>query len=63
VITLDTATTLAIKSFATDAFQQNSFEALMDYFGVTSLQAITQEMGEAFLAKLESGEIRIPREI
>ena len=56
-------TTLAIKAYATDRFQQNSLEALMDYYSVTNLQAITQEMGEEFLAKLESGEIRIPREI
>ena len=62
-MTLDTATTLAIKAYATDRFQQNSLLALMDYFKVTNLQEITQEMGEIFLAKLESGEIRIPREI
>ena len=62
-MTLDTVTTLAIKAYATDRFQQNSLLALMDYFKVTNLQEITQEMGEIFLAKLESGEIRIPREI
>lgn len=60
---MDTATTLAIKEFATDRLRQNSFSALLDYYRVNSLQEITQEMGEAFLAKLESGEIRIPREI
>lgn len=60
---MDSELTRKIKEYATDAFRQNSFEALMDYFGVTNLQAITQEMGEIFLAKLESGEIRIPREI
>lgn len=56
-------TTFAIKKFATDEEQANAFEALFDYYGVTNLLSVSEEMGLEFLAKLESGEIRIPREI
>ena len=55
-------TTRRIKAFATDREQTNSLLALMDWYGVTNLRDITEEQGQEFLAKLESGEIRIPRE-
>ena len=34
-------------------------DALLDYYGKTNLLGISEEMGLAFLAKLESGEIRL----
>lgn len=52
-------TTMAIRSYAKDAYQQDSFMALMDYYGTNCLQEITEEMGLAFLEKLESGEVEI----
>ena len=37
----------------------DAFDALLDYYGKTNLLSISEEMGLAFLAKLESGEIRL----
>lgn len=59
---MDTETTIEIRRFATDKEQTNSFLALMSYYGVTNLMSISEEQGKEFLAKLQSGEIRIPRE-
>lgn len=56
---MDSELTRKIKEYATDRFRQNSLLALMEYYDVENLQSITQEMGEEFLAKLESGEIRV----
>lgn len=55
-------TTMAIKRFSTDKNNGNALEALMDYWHKNNLMQISEEMGLQFLAKLESGEIRIPRE-
>ena len=56
-------TTREIKKFATDMQKANSLEALMDYYGVTNLMCISEEQALNFLAKLENGEIRIPKEL
>ena len=58
---MDAELTTKIREYSTDIKQQNSFLALLDYYNVNSLMEVTQEMGEEFLAKLESGEIRIRR--
>lgn len=60
---MTSATTKAIKNFATDREESNSLSALMDYYGRNSLMEISEQEALAFLAKLTSGEIRIPREI
>ena len=52
-------TTRRIKAFSRDEMQTDAFDALLDYFGKTNLLSISEEMGLAFLAKLESGEIRL----
>ena len=52
-------TTMKIKAFSRDEMQTDAFDALLDYFGKTNLLSISEEMGLAFLAKLESGEIRL----
>lgn len=54
-------TILKIKEYSTDLRQSDSLEALMAYYGVNSLANITQKQAEAFLSKLESGEVRIQR--
>lgn len=52
-------TTQKIKAFSQDEMQTDAFDALLDYYGKTNLLSISEEMGLAFLAKLESGEIRL----
>lgn len=52
-------TTFAIKRFSTDEMQTNAFEALMDWYGVTSLMQIPESAGLEFLAMLESGEVTL----
>lgn len=52
-------TTMRIKAYAKDPMQQESLLMLMDYFDVDNLYSITEEMGQEFLGKLESGEITV----
>lgn len=52
-------TTMRIKAYAKDPMQQESLLMLMDYFKVNNLFSITEEMGQEFLCKLESGEITV----
>ena len=59
---MSSETTRRIKAYSTDYEQTNSLLALMDWYGATNLRDITEEQGREFLAMLESGRIRIPRE-
>lgn len=52
-------TTQKIKAFAHDEEQEDSLLALMNYYKVNNLLEISEQMGLAFLAKLESGEINV----
>lgn len=52
-------TTYKIKSFSTDDNQGNALEALMDWYGVTSLMNIPESAALEFLGKLESEKIKI----
>lgn len=52
-------TTMRIKAYAKDPMQQDSLLMLMDYFDADNLYSITEEMGQEFLGKLESGEITV----
>lgn len=52
-------TTNEIKKFSTDTQRSNALEALMDYYGVTALNRISEEQALAFLEKLKNGEITI----
>lgn len=52
-------TTMRIKAYAKDPMRQDSLLMLMDYFKVNNLFSITEEMGQEFLGKLESGEITV----
>ena len=52
-------TTQRIKAFSTDAKQSNALLALLDYYDRPALINISEQEGLAFLAKLESGEIKI----
>lgn len=56
-------TTAKIRRFSTDERESNALEALMDWYGVTNLMHISEEMALNFLAKLENGEVRIPKEL
>ena len=56
---MTTLTTQKIKAFAHDKEQADSLLALMKYYGVNRLLEISEQMGLAFLAKLESGEIDV----
>ena len=56
-------TTEKILKFSTDVRKSNSLEALMTYYNVTNLMRISEEQALNFLAKLENGEIRIPKEL
>lgn len=50
---------MRIKAFANDPMRQESLLMLMDYYKANNLFSITEEMGQEFLAKLESGEITV----
>jgi hypothetical protein len=52
-------TTKKIKAFSTDVKQSNALLALLDYYDRPALINISEQEGIAFLAKLESGEIKI----
>ncbi len=52
-------TTQKIKTFAHDEEQADSLLALMNYYKVNNLLEISEQMGLAFLSKLESGEINV----
>lgn len=56
-------TTAKIRRFSTDGRESNALEALMDWYGVTNLMHISEEIALNFLAKLENGEVRIPKEL
>ena len=56
-------TTEKIRKFSTDVRKFNSLEALMTYYNVTNLMRISEEQALNFLAKLENGEVRIPKEL
>jgi hypothetical protein len=62
VIEMSSETTGAIRAYARDEEQADSLLALMDWYGVTRLMDITEEMGKYFLQKLKDGEIRIYNE-
>ena len=51
-------TTEKIANWSKDKYTQESLLKLMDYYGVSSLRAISEEQGIAFLRKLERGEIK-----
>lgn len=52
-------TTNAIKRYSTDRMQSNALEALMDWYGVTSLMRIPESAGLEFLEMLERGDIEL----
>jgi len=52
-------TTISIKAYSKDKAQTDAYNALLDYYGKTSLSNISEEMGLAFLQKLYDGEIRL----
>lgn len=52
-------TTQKIKAFAHDEEQADSLLALMNYYKVNNLLEISEQMGLAFLSKLERGEINV----
>lgn len=56
---MTSATTIAIRNYSTDEKNSNALIALMNYFEVNNLASITEEMGQEFLGKLESGEITV----
>lgn len=56
---MTSATTIAIRNYSTDEENSNALLALMNYFEVNNLASITEEMGQEFLGKLESGEITV----
>ena len=56
---MDSKVTGAIREYSRDENQSDSLLALMDFYGVTRLADITDEMGKYFLQKLKDGEIRI----
>lgn len=56
---MSTATTQKIKAFSHDEQRADSLLALMNFYKVNSLMEISEQMGLAFLAKLESGEINV----
>ena len=52
-------TTKKIKAFSTDAKQSNALLALLDYYDRPALINISEQEGLAFLAMLESGEVKV----
>ena len=56
---MTSAMTIAIRNYSTDEENSNALLALMNYFEVNNLASITEEMGQEFLGKLESGEITV----
>lgn len=59
MIILTASTTQKIKAYSTHMDVANSLLALMDYYHVTSLAEITEEMGIHFLQLLQNGDIII----
>ena len=59
MVILTTSTTQKIKAYSTHMDIANSLLALMDYYHVTSLAEITEEMGIHFLQLLQNGDIII----
>ena len=59
MVILTTSTTQKIKAYTTHMDIANSLLALMDYYHVTSLAEITEEMGIHFLQLLQNGDITI----
>lgn len=56
---MSATTTQKIKAFSQDEQRADSLLALMSYYKVNSLMEISEQMGLAFLAKLENGEINV----
>lgn len=52
-------TTYAIKSYSTDRMRSNALDALMDWYGVSSLMYIPESAALQFLEMLEEGEIKL----
>lgn len=59
MIMMCSETTRKIKEFSTDAKQSNALLALLDYYNRPALINISEQEGLAFLAMLESGEIKV----
>lgn len=56
---MTTAVTNEIRKWSRDEERAESLLALMDFCGVNCLAKISDEQALKFLAKLESGEIRL----
>lgn len=54
---LETETTLRIKEYSTDEQKVNAYEALLSYYGKHGLYEISECQAQAFLRKLQSGDI------
>lgn len=57
------STTAKISRYSTDERGQTALLALMDFYSVTNLLSISEEMGLEFLKKLESGEVVINEDV
>lgn len=55
-------TTLAIRRYSRDEKCADSLLALMDYYHASNLMCISEDQALNFLAKLESGEIKLLQE-
>jgi hypothetical protein len=56
---LESETTLKIKAYSTDERGVNAYEALLAYYGKHSLDEISESQGQAFLAMLRNGDVRL----
>jgi hypothetical protein len=59
VIILESETTLKIKAYSTDERGVNAYEALLAHYGKHSLDEISESQGQAFLAMLRNGNVRL----
>lgn len=59
MIILESETTLKIKAYSTDERGVNAYEALLAYYGKHGLHEISESQGQAFLAMLRNGDVRL----
>lgn len=56
---MESETTLKIKAYSTDERGVNAYEALLAYYGKHGLHEISESQGQAFLAMLRNGDVRL----
>ena len=62
MIVLESETISKIRAYSTDTRKVNAYEALLAYYDKHSLDEISESQGQAFLAMLRNGDVRLTPE-